>query len=94
LTRTDISNLIPKSLVAKLRNNHFLFLGYGMQDWNLRVILHRIWGEQKLWWKSWSIQLNPQPFDQMSWQKRDVDILNVSLADYITALNKRVQTLP
>lgn len=94
LTRTDISNLVPVTVAAKLRNSHFLFLGYSLRDWNLRVILHRIWGEQKLSWKSWAILLNPQPFDQEFWRKRDVDIYNASLEDYIASLAERVRSLP
>jgi len=94
LTRTDISNLVPVTLVAKLKRSHFLFLGYSLRDWNLRVILHRIWGEQKLNWKSWAIQLNPKELDQKFWMKRDVDILNVRLEDYVAALSERVQALP
>jgi hypothetical protein len=94
LTRTDISNLVPVTLAAKLRRSHFLFLGYSLRDWNLRVILHRIWGEQKLTWKSWAIQLNPQPIDQEFWRKRDVDILDVRLEEYVAALSERTQALP
>ena len=43
LTRTDLANLVPATIAAVLRNRHFLFLGYSLRDWNLRVILHRIW---------------------------------------------------
>lgn len=94
LTRTDISNLIPATLVAKLRRSHFLFLGYSLRDWNLRVILHRIWGQQKLTYKSWAIQLEPQELDQQFWMKRDVEILDVRLDDYVAALSERVGALP
>jgi SIR2-like domain len=62
LTRTDVRRLIPKGLVAKLRNSSILFLGYSMRDWNLRAILHRIWQEEKLGWTSWSIR---QPLDDL-----------------------------
>ncbi len=31
-------------LMARLRSSHFLFLGFGMSDWNVRVFLHLIWG--------------------------------------------------
>ncbi len=86
LTRTDISNLVPVTLAAKLRKSHFLFLGYSMRDWNLRVILHRIWGEQRLSSKSWAIQLDPDPIEQSFWAKREVDILEISLEDYIDGL--------
>ena len=47
---------MPVTLAAKLRKSHFLFLGYGLRDWNMRVILHRIAGEQRLTYKSWAIQ--------------------------------------
>jgi hypothetical protein len=93
LTRTDISNLIPVTLAAKLRKSHFLFLGYSLRDWNLRVILHRIWGEQKLVYKSWVIQASQQELDQKLWTQRDVEILNVSLEDYLAELNARMQGL-
>jgi hypothetical protein len=94
LTRTDISNLVPVTLAAKLRRSHFLFLGYSLRDWNLRVILHRIWGAQKLTYKSWAIQLDPEPIDREFWRKRDVDILNVRLEAYVAALSDRLQLLP
>jgi hypothetical protein len=94
LARTDISNLIPVTLAARLRKSHFLFLGYGLRDWNLRVILHRIWGEQRFSYKSWAIQLNPQPIDQEFWQKRAVEIYDARLEDYVAGLLERVEALP
>ena len=94
LTRTDISNLVPVTLAAKLRRSHFLFLGYSLRDWNLRVILHRIWGAQKLSWRSWAIQLDPQPVDREFWRKRDVDIHDVRLEEYVATLRERMRTLP
>ena len=94
LTHTDISNLVPVTLAAKLKRSHFLFLGYGLRDWNLRVILHRIWGEQRLTFTSWAIQLDPSPLDLEYWRKRDVDILNVRLDDYVAAVTASIQALP
>ena len=63
LTRTDVRRLIPKGLLAKLRNSSILFLGYGMRDWNLRAIFHRIWQEERLGWTSWAIR---PPLDPLS----------------------------
>lgn len=93
LARTDISNLIPVNLTAKLRRSNFLFLGYSLRDWNLRVILHRIWGEQKLSYKSWSVLVDPQPLDEAFWRQRDVDLIQVVLEDYIQDLGVRMQSL-
>jgi hypothetical protein len=94
LTRTDISTLLPVTLAAKLHKSSFLFLGYGLRDWNLRAILHQIFREQKLNYTSWSVQLQPHPLDQRLWAKRDVEILDVRLEDYVTALAEHVQALP
>jgi hypothetical protein len=94
LTRTELANLVPVTLAAKLRKSHFLFLGYGLRDWNMRVILHRIAGEQKLTYKSWAIQRDPTDLDQRFWDRRDVDILDVDLDGYITQLQDRMTQLP
>ncbi|HEV7860842.1 MAG TPA: SIR2 family protein, partial [Pyrinomonadaceae bacterium] len=61
LTRSDISSLVPITLAEKLKSSNFLFLGYSLRDWNLRVILHRIWKEQqqKGSYNSWAIQKKP-----------------------------------
>jgi hypothetical protein len=93
LARTDIANLIPVALAARLRRSHFLFLGYGMRDWNLRVILHRIWGEQALKYKSWAVQLHPSELDREFWEQRGVDVLDVPLDEYVTALETALEAL-
>jgi hypothetical protein len=94
LTRTDLSNLVPVTLTAKLRRSHFLFLGYGLRDWNLRVILHRISGEQSLNYKSWAIQLGPSDLDRRAWSRRDVEILDLNLERYVSVLRGRLRLLP
>ena len=93
LTRTNLSNLLPVTLAAKLKRSHLLFLGYGLSDWNLRVILHRIAGEQKLSYKSWAIQLHPNELDQKFWLRRDVDILDIDLEEYIAHLGRRFEQM-
>jgi hypothetical protein len=94
LTRTELTNLVPATLAAKLRKSHFLFLGYGLRDWNMRVILHRIAGEQKLNYQSWAIQRNPTDLDQKFWDRRAVDILDIDLDEYISRLRTSVDQLP
>jgi SIR2-like domain len=90
LTRTDISNLIPATLAEKLKRSHFLFLGYSMRDWNLRVILHRIWGAQQLSYNSWAVHRAPEAIDQEFWRKRGVDTVHIALEDYVTGLTERL----
>ncbi len=91
LTRTDISNLLPVTLAAKLRKSHFLFLGYSLRDWNMRVILHRIWGEQKLTYKSWAILGKMELMEKDFWRSREVDVFNVPLNEYVAELGERLE---
>ena len=93
LAHTDLANLVPVTLAAKLRRSHFLFLGYSMRDWNLRVILHRIWGEQKLKCKSWAVQLRPSELDREFWELRGVDVLDVPLDGYVAELDAALEEL-
>jgi SIR2-like domain len=88
LTKTDVAQLIPAELLVKLTRSRFLFLGYSMQDWNLRVILHRIWGQQPLSYKSWAIQRDPNEIEEELWDARGVDVLNIPLEKYVTELAK------
>lgn len=91
LTRTDIATLIPSKLLAKLRRSAFLFMGYGLRDWNLRVILYRIWGEQQLEYHSWAIQRGPNSVDTKFWSSRNVEILDKPLKEYVAELRQRLQ---
>src|SRR5262249_1763497 len=85
LAQTDISNLIPASLMAVMHESHFLFIGYSLGDWNLRVILHRIWGAQPFdeRFKSWAIQKKPSELEERLWRERNVEILDADLGDYV-----------
>ena len=91
LTKTDIGQLIPAELLVKLTRSRFLFLGYSMQDWNLRVILHRIWGQQPLSYKSWAIQRNPNEIEQELWEARGVDVFDIPLLKYVTELTEALE---
>src|SRR4051794_18883275 len=86
LANTDPAAMLPATVAARFKRSHFLFLGYGLRDWNLRVILHRIWGEQRLRFKCWAIQLHPSRLDQKFWAQHGVDIYDVRLEDYVAEL--------
>ena len=88
LTRTDISSHCPGDARGEVRDSHFLFLGYSLRDWNLRVILHRIWGEQAR-----DLQVVGDPAragrDRAGvLGEADVDILDVPLDEYVARLRR------
>jgi hypothetical protein len=92
LVGDDVGAQIPFTLVERLEESHFLFLGYSMHDWNLRVILNRIWGARQLDLKSWAVQRAPadagvREVEEALWRDRgNVDLLYVPLKDYVARL--------
>jgi len=92
LGRSELTAVVPVSLAAKLRRSHFLFLGYDMADWNLRLILNRIWGERPVAYRSWAIEDSPSPLAQAFWRRYDVTPLDVDPATYVGLLERRIES--
>ena len=86
LTRSPVESLIPVQILNKLRESHYLFLGYGMRHWSLRVFLRRIWTEQHLGAKSWAIQRNLDTVETEFWEKFDVERITAPLSAYVGEL--------
>ena len=91
LGHAELNAVVPVSLAAKLRRSHFLFLGYEMADWNLRLVLNRIWGERPVAYRSWSVQQSPTPLDHAFWRRYDVTPLNVDPQGYVELLERRLE---
>jgi hypothetical protein len=94
LARTDKDNYLPATLMSQLHFSQFLFMGYGLRDWNLRVILRRIWDRQSRTFPSWSIQMNTDELEEDFWKSRGVTIFNHRLEDYIPELDRRIKEMP
>ena len=86
LAQTEIAAAVPVSLAARLRRSHFLFLGYTMADWNLASILHRLWGDQPFSYRSWALQPEPKALEREFWHRRDVDVVELPLEEYVEIL--------
>jgi hypothetical protein len=91
LGHSQLTAVVPVSLAAKLRRSHFLFLGYEMADWNLRLILNRMWGERPVGYRSWAVQRSPSPLAQAFWRRYEVTPLDVDPASYVELLERRLE---
>ena len=91
LGHSELTAVVPVALAAKLRRSHFLFLGYEMADWNLRLILNRIWGERPVAYRSWAVQRSPSPLARAFWQRYDVTPLDVEPEAYVELLERRLE---
>lgn len=93
LSRVSVSELLPATLRAKLKESSFLFLGYGLRDWNVRVILYWLWEWQELDSGSWALQVQPKYIDKKLWSEHKVDIIEATLENFVAELHQNVKAV-
>ncbi len=93
LDDVELTSVVPISIVAKLRRSHFLFLGYDLRDWNLRIVLDRLWGDRRVNYRSWAVHREPGPLEEAFWRQRDVALVERSPEDYVEALAGAIAAL-
>lgn len=86
LAHGDIAVALPVTLAARLRRSHFLFLGYPLQEWSLRIFLHRVWGREKVSYRSWAVAPGVDGLQEGLWRQRGIDLLDAPLTAYVRAL--------
>jgi DNA-binding SARP family transcriptional activator len=94
LGQTEIGSAIPVALTAKLRRSHFLFLGFGMSAWSLRLVLARMWGADRALFRSWAVAEKSKPLERQFWQARDVDLFEQPLDGYVSGLARYLDLPP
>ncbi|MGE5689439.1 MAG: BTAD domain-containing putative transcriptional regulator [Pseudomonadota bacterium] len=94
LSPAEAGGELPVTLAAKLRRSHFLFLGYGLVAWNLRVFLHRVFGEESPAYRSWAVRPQPQVAERDFWRHRGIDLFDESLGAYVSRLLERLADQP
>ena len=77
---------VPVQLAARLRRSHLLFLGYAVADWSLRVFLRRVWGGDRLAYRSWAVQPSAEHVASELWHERGAEVYDVPLATYADEL--------
>jgi hypothetical protein len=90
LSETRLTDLFPVTLLETLFTSHFLFLGYRLTDWNVRVILHQIWLEREHELDAWAIQRHIDKIDRVLWDKRGVHLLDIPLGEYVDCLENQL----
>jgi hypothetical protein len=85
----DLAAAVPVALAAKLRHSHFLFLGYEMRNWHLRIVFNRLWEDSALSYRSWAVLDRLAPLDRELWRRRDVEVLELPPEEYAARLAER-----
>lgn len=97
LSRMTANVAIPSIFFRYFRERSFLFLGYGLGDWNLRVVLKNLSkhlsaprgliDDDQI--ASWAIQRSPSELERRLWARRNVNIFDVSLDAFVAGLQAR-----
>ncbi len=93
LAGVDATGTVPVTLAARLRRSHLLFLGYAVHDWSLRVFLRRVWGNDRLAYRSWAVQPASEPVARELWRDRGVELYEHELNAYAEELARRTAEL-
>jgi hypothetical protein len=75
---------VPNQIKGTIKDSVLLFLGYGLEDWDVRTIYNLlIEGKTKrARRKSFAIQKAPPPFWVRFWEKKGVTIFDIDLDDF------------
>jgi hypothetical protein len=79
-----MNNAVPSAFRKYFSGRGFLFLGYGLRDWNFRVLLKEITGPQVT---SWAILHQPSVLERTLWERRSVRIYDLKLEDFVEAIS-------
>lgn len=98
LSRMTLNTAIPALFYEHFLPCSFLFLGYGLGDWNLRVVLKNLdkylsrkraadEDDQEIL-PSWAIQLHPSELESKLWEKRNVSIFDLTLDEFVGRMHE------
>ncbi len=103
LARMTGQTAIPARLMVEFRKRRFLFLGYGLRDWNLRVMLRHLKSalsatetsatptpEEREDLRSWAIQRNPSELERALWLARKVNIYDMEIDAFVDKLREKM----
>jgi SIR2-like domain len=90
LTRMTRHAVVPHIFAQPFQSRPFLFLGYGLYDWNLRVIFNGIQkfrGNTSV--QSWAIETLSKPVERKLWESRGVNVYDgLTLKQFLEELKQ------
>ena len=78
---------IPLALAEPMATRSFLFIGYGLEDWNLRLLLFQLKDvvakQKELMRPSWAVMHDVDAVDKRLWMQRQVELFEIPLAEFV-----------
>ena len=92
-----MGSAVPPTLLDYIRSQSLLFLGYGLKDWNLRLLLHNLEPLNT----GWAVQREATEAESVLWNRRNISIFQSDIDDFVRGLQPYLdppappaQTLP
>ena len=89
-----IPDQIPATLLEEIQSRRFLFLGYSLSDWNLRVLLRSIKVHSPFEETTLAVMNSYEEWDPMYWKRHGVLLEKCPLQEYMATLNEQLDNLP
>lgn len=88
ISRGDLTGSIPMAMRMQLLRGSFLFLGYGLRDWNLRAFLLRLWRLQGIRnYRAWSVNHYHPPLEKLYLDDKKIGFIPAKLDSYVKELD-------
>jgi hypothetical protein len=94
LARMTTGTAVPKCFLRYFRGRSFLFLGYSLSDWNMRVVLRNLGREFDAQsqrgggTKHWAIKDRPSAIEQWLWGTRGVNVYDQRIEAFVARLEE------
>jgi hypothetical protein len=83
-----MGNAVPAAFRKFFSSRAFLFLGYSLRDWNLRVLLNKVTSPGM---KSWAIVKKPAFDEKVLWSGRNVVLFDETLEDFVQNMSVKME---
>jgi len=84
---------IPSTILEKMKRRRFLYLGYSLSDWNLRVFLRGLKVRSYFKEQTWAIMDRLEEWDHFYWEKHQVRLIRLPLDEFIKMLNEQLDQM-
>jgi hypothetical protein len=74
---------LPVLVKRDWADRSYLFLGYGLGDWNMNVLLRRVWSQRGPEAKLWAVQHRVAELDRLLWDGRGVMLYKARLERWV-----------
>lgn len=78
-----MNNAVPAAFREYFSSRAFLFLGYSLRDWNMRVLLKEVSVSEIT---SWAILYQPSAFERTLWERRKVRMYDLKLEEFVAKI--------